>query len=141
MRRYQRRMGNLALAPLALIVASSLVACAPETCKPEAAPAGYEDLAELLPASAVICGNNPANDKGMFVNFKERGPKTLALEMAPKLLAKGWKIGESVSNYDNGFIQALRGDEYLTVSINEPKGGPYNGRVIGTIHRASSKGK
>lgn len=118
------------LAVLLTVLVTS--ACSPKTCDPKPVPEGYADYRGLLPPSAVVCGENPNNGRGMWVNFPERDVTKLSRETAALLTSGGWTI-DNPSQTDKGHIFARKGDKALNIDLTEHKGGPNAGRVTGSV--------
>jgi hypothetical protein len=124
-----------AFALVVTVAASQLVACStPKVCDdPQPLPAGYAEMASVLPKEAVVCKDGP-NANAVFLNFASRDVKKLTLETMLHLREAGWALGPTTSADDlSGFVVASRGPKSLQLTINRQNGGPYVGRITGSL--------
>ena len=83
----------------------------------------------------MVCGPKESGS-GILVQFREGDPKAIAEHIASGLPLLGWEISERYTDLANGRIKAFKGGPFVDVDVNVPKGGPYAGRIIGTIRLA-----
>lgn len=124
------RMRLLAtLAALAALLAAP--ACDPKLCDPGQIPEQFQDIARVMPSSAVACG---VDDKGSLrFNFPDAAIKLHHEHIALQLKGTGWTLfgdqqGEGWSN-----IIAIRGDQTAHINVNTQRNGPTLGSIkLGT---------
>ena len=124
-------MRQITTLPFLVVLAMS---CTPKVCdETQPLPNGYEGMAAILPKAAVVCKDGP-NPKAVFLNFASRDVKQLTLETMLHLREAGWALSSSTRAEDlAGYIDASRGKQSLHIGINRQNGGPYAGRITGSI--------
>jgi hypothetical protein len=128
------RAARYAFALVVAAATSQLAACTPKVCDdPQPLPAGYEEMESVLPKEAVVCRGGPSAN-AVFLNFASRDVKKLTLETMLHLREAGWELGSTTSADDlAGFVVASKGPKSLQLSISRQNGGPYVGRITGSI--------